>query len=130
MERPLTIAMVVGAFGGLIALTGSCLAQTITIQDGTQNQSPQNPQNPQASQVQPPLPRLGVPGSIITPPTTPGLKGVPLTSSLWKIVGHSRSRASWYARRTPLKSSDGCSGRISQLYASSGDWSFVLRPVN
>ena len=64
MERPLTIAMVVGAFGGLIALTGSCLAQTITIQDGTQNQSPQNPQNPQASQVQPPLPRLGVPGSI------------------------------------------------------------------
>lgn len=80
MERPLTIAMVmvVGAFGGLIALTGSCLAQTITIQDGTQNQSPQNPQ---ASQVQPPLPRLGVPGSIITPPTTPGLKSVPLTSS-------------------------------------------------
>ena len=81
MKRPVTIAMVVGAFGGLLALTGSCLAQTITIQDGTQNQSPQNPQNPQASQVQPPLPRLGVPGSIITPPTTPGLKSAPLTSS-------------------------------------------------
>lgn len=80
MRRPLAIAMVVGAFGGLIALTHSCLAQTITLQDAVQNQSLQSPQNPQAGQVQPLLPKLGVPGSIITPLTTPGLKSIPLTT--------------------------------------------------
>jgi hypothetical protein len=80
MERHLAIVLVVGAFGGLIALTNSCFAQTVILQDPMQNQSPQSPQNPQANQVQPLVPRLGVPGSIITPLTTPGLKSIPLTS--------------------------------------------------
>jgi hypothetical protein len=80
MGRPLAIALIVGTFGWVIVLTHSCLAQTVTLQDGVQNQSPQSPQNPQASQVLPLLPKLGVPGSIITPLTTPGLKSVPLTS--------------------------------------------------
>jgi hypothetical protein len=61
-----------GTLVGLVALTGPCPAQTITLQDGVQGQSPQNPQ---ARQIQPPLPILGVPGSVITPSTTPGLKG-------------------------------------------------------
>jgi hypothetical protein len=78
MEHPLAIAIVVGAFAGLIGWDDSCPAQTITAQDGTQNQVPRNPQ---ASQVQPPLPTLGVPGSVITPPTTPGLKGISIISS-------------------------------------------------
>lgn len=77
MEYPLTIAIVVGTFAGLIACDNLCQAQTITIQDGTQSQIPQNPQ---AGQVHPPLPTLGVPGSIISPPTTPGLKGGPVIS--------------------------------------------------
>jgi hypothetical protein len=80
MEGRLAIALAVGAFGGLIALTNSCFAQTVILQDPMQNQSPQSPQNPQANQVQPLVPRLGVPGSIITPLTTPGLKSIPLTS--------------------------------------------------
>jgi hypothetical protein len=73
MEYPLAIAIVVGTFAGLMAWDDPCPAQTITVQDGTQNQVPQNPQ---ARQVQPPLPTLGVPGSIISPPTTPGLGGI------------------------------------------------------
>ena len=73
MEYPLAIAIVVGTFAGLMAWDDPCPAQTITVQDGIQNQVPQNPQ---ARQVQPPLPTLGVPGSIITPPTTPGLRGI------------------------------------------------------
>ena len=77
MKYPLAIAIVVGTFAGLIAWDDPCTAQTITVQDGTQNQVPQNPQ---AGQIQPPLPTLGVPGSIITPPTTPGLRGSPVIS--------------------------------------------------
>jgi hypothetical protein len=77
MEYPLAIAIVVGTFSGLMALNDPCQAQTITVQDGTQNQVPQNPQ---AGQVQPPLPTLEAPGSIITPPTTPGLRGSPVIS--------------------------------------------------
>lgn len=85
VERSLTIAMVVGgALGGLVALIGPCLAQTITLQDGTQGQSPQNPQ---ARQVQPPLPTLGVPGSVITPSTTPELKGSSLISGPGRSSG-------------------------------------------
>lgn len=77
MEYPLAIAIIVGTFAGLMAWDDPCQAQTITVQDGTQNQVPPNPQ---AGQVQPPLPTLGVPGSIITPTTTPGLKGRPVIS--------------------------------------------------
>ena len=77
MEYPLAIAIGVGTFAGLIAWNEPCLAQTITVQDGTQNQVHQNPQ---AGQVQPPLPTLGVPGSIITPSTAPGLRGTPVIS--------------------------------------------------
>jgi len=78
MEYRLAIAVLVGTFAGLIAWADPCPAQTITVQDGTQNQVPQNPQ---AGQVQPPLPTLGVPGSVITPPTTPGLRGTPVIST-------------------------------------------------
>lgn len=77
MEYPLPIAIAVGTFAGLIAWNDPCPAQTITVQDGTQNQVPQNPQ---AGQVQPPLPTLGVPGSIITPPAAPGPRGSPVIS--------------------------------------------------
>ena len=127
MERPPTIAMVVGAFGGLIALTGSCLAQTITVQMGNQNQSPQNPQ---ASQIQPPLPRLGVPRSIITTPTTTGPTSAPLTSGPARSSAIAGRGLPGHAVGNSLKSPDGCPGLISQLHASSGDWSFVLRPVD
>lgn len=84
MEYPLAIAIVVGTFAGLMAWDDPCQAQTITVQDGTHNQVPQNPQ---AGQVQPPLPTLGVPGSIITPPTTPGLKGRPVISRARILMG-------------------------------------------
>jgi len=77
MQYPLAVALVVGTVTGLIAWDDPCPAQTIAVQDGTQNQVPQNPQ---ASQVQPPLPTPGVPGSIITPPTAPGLRGSPVIS--------------------------------------------------
>ena len=38
MEYPLAVAIGVGTFAGLIAWNEPCLAQTITVQDGTQNQ--------------------------------------------------------------------------------------------
>lgn len=84
MEYPLAIAIAVGIFAGLIAWNDPCPAQTITVQGGTQNQVPPNPQ---AGQVQPPLPTLGVPGSIISPLTAPGLRGSPVVSRARIRVG-------------------------------------------
>ena len=77
MQYTLAIAIVVGTITGLMAWDDSCPAQTITVQDGTQSHAPQNSQ---AGQVQPALPFFGNPGSIITPPTTPGLRGSPVIS--------------------------------------------------
>ena len=101
MQYPLAIAIVVGTFTGLLAWGDPCPAQTITVQDGTQNQVPQNPQ---AGQVQPPLPTLGVPGSVITPPTTPGPRGIPVISSPRIPVGIAGRGLPGMAGGPPLKS--------------------------
>ena len=127
MQYPLAIAIVVGTLTGLIAWDDPCPAQTITVQDGTQNQVPQNPQ---AGQVQPPLSTRGVSRSIITPETTRGLMSSPVISSLRMPVSLAGRATSWFVGRTLLKRPNGRSRPFSQLYASSRDWHFVLRPVD
>ena len=57
MKHQFASVLALGAFGGLLAWTGPCEAQTITVPDGIQNQSPQNPQ---AGQLQPPVLTMGV----------------------------------------------------------------------
>ena len=101
MQYPLAIAIVVGTLTGLIAWDDPCPAQTITVQDGTQNQVPQNPQ---AGQVQPPVPTLGVPGSMITPPTAPGLRGIPVFSRPRIPVGIAGRGLPGMSGGPPLKS--------------------------
>jgi len=70
LKHQFAIGIAVGALSGLIAWASPTAAQLITVPGGNQNQPPQNPL---AGQTQPPQPTSGVPGSIITAPTTSGL---------------------------------------------------------
>lgn len=95
----LAIALTVGACGGLLAWTGPCEAQTITVPDGIQNQSPQNPQ---AGQLQRFVPTLGVSGSIITPETASKLTKSPSISSPGTSLGIVGRRLPGMAGGPPL----------------------------
>lgn len=100
MKHRFPSVLAVGAFGGLLAWTGPCEAQTITVPDGIQNQSPQNPQ---AGQLQRIVPTLGVPGSVITPETTSELTKSPSISSPGTSLGVAVRRLPGMSGGPPLK---------------------------
>jgi hypothetical protein len=80
MKGGLILAVIMGAIGACFAWIDPCAAQIITVPNP--NPAPnQLLQNPQIGQVQPPLPTVGIPGTIVTPQTTAGLAGNPSISN-------------------------------------------------
>jgi hypothetical protein len=100
MKPPRAIAMVVGACGALIAFSRPCSAQMISLQDGPENHSPQNSQTGQAH---PPLPALGVPGSVIIPLTTSGFKDIYMISGTERLSGIAGRKLPGMSEGLPLK---------------------------
>lgn len=59
--------VIIAVLGVCFTWTDPCEAQIVTVPNSSPNQFPQNPQ---AAQIQPPLPTIGVPGTIITSQTS------------------------------------------------------------